>query len=183
MKTIWLWSAANVYGDLHSQMSSFWTVIKPRAFLLPLLIMAAAGLGECVCGVSIISPAGSSTSATEHADGLSDIVALEASTDLHKDAGLHVQAVFNSCRTLDLRNATVSLGCVDLLRGAASLECLRLRSDYFTADTDGSKHEELTKFIALLPVSLPTRQSCDQFLRTMGGWCSTPGKISCMPFG
>lgn len=80
-----------------------------------------------------------------------------------KDPSLYVQAVFDSCRTLDLRNATVSLGCVDLLRGAASLECLRLRSDYFTADKDGSKHEELTKFAALLPVSLLTRRSWDQF--------------------
>ncbi len=76
---------------------------------------------------------------------------------------MYAQAVFDSCRTLDLRNATVSLGCVDLLRGATSLECLRLRSDYFTADKDGSKHEELTKFAALLPVSLLTRRSWDQF--------------------
>ena len=61
--------------------------------------------------------------------------------------------MFDSCRTLDLRNATVSPGCADLLRGAPSLECLRLRSDFFTADkASPSKHEELTKFIALLPV-------------------------------
>ena len=66
---------------------------------------------------------------------------------------VHAQAVFDSCRTLDLRNATVSLGCADLLRGAPSLECLRLRSDFFTADKGApSKHEEMRKFMALLPV-------------------------------
>ena len=66
-----------------------------------------------------------------------------------------MQAVFDSCRNLDLRNATVSLGCVNLLRGAPSLERLRLRSDFFTADRDApNKHEDLLKFIALLPVGL-----------------------------
>lgn len=68
--------------------------------------------------------------------------------------GLHLQAVFDSCRILDLRNATVTLGCVDLLRSAASLECLCLRSDYIAAEGQdgGTKHDELQKFIALLPV-------------------------------
>ena len=72
-----------------------------------------------------------------------------------------MQAVFDSCRILDLRNATVSLGCVDLLRGAPSLERLRLRSDFFTADRGTpSKHQDLLKFIAQLPVRflLPTAQ-------------------------
>ena len=73
---------------------------------------------------------------------------------------MHSQAVFDSCRTLDLRNATVTLSCVDLLRDAKSLECLRLRSDYFTADKDCSKHDELQRFIALLPVSCTMPLSC-----------------------
>ena len=77
----------------------------------------------------------------------------------HERVRLHVQAVFDSCRILDLRNATVSLGCVELLRGAPSLECLRLRSDFFTADRDApNKHGDLLDFIAQLPVRflLPT---------------------------
>lgn len=73
---------------------------------------------------------------------------------------VHSQAVFDSCRTLDLRNATVTLSCVDLLRDAKSLECLRLRSDYFTADKDCSKHAELQRFIALLPVSCKMPLTC-----------------------
>ena len=64
--------------------------------------------------------------------------------------------MFDSCRVLDLRNATVSLGCVHLLQGAPSLECLRLRSDFFSVDEGASKYEELQQFIALLPVQTPS---------------------------
>ena len=83
---------------------------------------------------------------------------------------MHSQAVFDSCRTLDLRNATVTLSCVDLLRNAKSLECLRLRSDYFTADKDCSKHDELQRFIALLPVSCTMPLSCLHMSLTCSHW-------------
>ena len=68
---------------------------------------------------------------------------------------MHAQAVFDSCRVLDLRNATVSLGCAHLLRGAPSLECLRLRSDFFSVEEGASKYEELRQFITVLPVQPP----------------------------